>query len=1027
MTRWRIAWPPLLALLVVATRTATAAPCPSAGAVTIVADHRTATGTVSLSVSGSRIASAGECEAAAQLATSYDTTVPCTGPGMVRCGSIEGLAPGLWVHRVALQVPGSASQEQAQRGLVLAGDASNVVEWTVYGRTVVVDAVTPLPAAIDAAAAFTASSPLPALIRFDRALFPGASSPVTIALQTAPACVLDTCQPDQRQTAYCFEGSDVTVDALDDDGLPGGVGLGIGTCNNSVLRLYGRDNVLRGLVLVGSTDPAPAVEVDTIVVAGAAAGRNRLEQCEVRGPTLGDGVSVEDQAGAENETAANVVVDSEVFGAQDKGVKAVGGGVVRVERSCVHDNAHGGIQATNGGTVIAVENTVQHNLGTEPDPAPEHGLLVGVPNDAVEANALTTRGNVVRFNGGRGISVVNNAVATLRDDVVSDNFFAGLRVETTLPGVTPAVSARGVAFVCNHAPGLCENEPGKVCRVDADCALMSCNPGSGMSAANGLGVGLHAEPGTSPASVDLGLGGVDPGRNALTLNANAAAVPAGINLRTDLVLPAPVSAAGNQWEHCDDPNVDPVNPNRCYVAQVAVLDVEVDPGAAAVNFGTPIGPRHGPDPVVTGVSPARPRAGDLVRVYGGSFNAIDGAACHPGGLPADPCSAENPAAVLVNAESVSQGNHATITIDGRAFDGPVHQVTPTMLVFEMPVDCYAPAVLTVARGNDVAAPVLLCDPDGCAGRPIGALCDDHDVCTIGETCQASGACVAASVLECTGPCETGVCDPVDGCVLRPAGGACEDGNACTSGDQCLGGADVCVPGGPTVCQGPCLTGACAPASGCVPRPATAACSDGDACTRGDHCSGGDDTCTGTPVDCDDENPCTVDACGAGGACTHAPLDGPACPAADACHGAGACDDGACAAGAAIDCDDGAACTEDGCDPIVGCVHAARTGLDGVTCHTHLLEVLVDALGAEVGKLARRAGNQVDCATRHLADAGRLQAGSLAQKRRAKKARTCLQRFVRRVSRSRLSSTQRALLVGEAEAAITALEAHFFGF
>jgi hypothetical protein len=210
----------------------------------------------------------------------------------------------------------------------------------------------------------------------------------------------------------------------------------------------------------------------------------------------------------------------------------------------------------------------------------------------------------------------------------------------------------------------------------------------------------------------------------------------------------------------------------------------------------------------------------------------------------------------------------------------------------------------------------------------------------------------------------------------------------------------------------------------VPRPATTSCTDGDVCTTDDHCSGVDGECVGTPVPCDDDDPCTLDACGAGGACTHAPLDGTAC-VADPCHEPGVCDDGTCAAGPAIDCDDGEACTEDGCDPIVGCVHAPHGGLEGVTCHSLQLGVLVDALGTEVGKLARRMDRKVDCASRRLAAAGRAAAGSAAQKRHAKKARKCLKQLMQRVSRSRLSVTQRERLGGEAEAAIAALEA-FFG-
>jgi hypothetical protein len=993
--------------------------------VTIVGDTRTAADPVALDVSGERLDSPGECDADPGLDTSYATTVVCTGPGIVRCGApIGNLAPGLWVHRVSLQVSGSATQIQARQGLVLGGMASNTVDWTVFGKTIVVDGGTSLPAAIDAAALFTAGSALPALVRFDRATFPGASDPTTIALQTAQ-CGLDTCAPDGRKTAYCFEGSRITVDALDDDGQPGGVVVGIGTCNNSVMRIYGSDDVVRGLVVNGFVENSGmqnTIEVDTVVIAGASARRNRLEQCRIQGPAKGDGVSVEDQAGASQDaTAANVIADSEVLGAQDKGIKVVGGGIVRVERSCVHDNRRGGIQVTNGGTAIAVENVVQHNRGE----SPEHGLLVGVPSDTAE-NALTTRGNVVRFNGVRGISVVNKAQATLRDDVVANNYFAGIRVESTLPGIAPTVNARGVAFVCNFAPNVCENEVGHICRVDEECAGMSCKLGSGAAAANGLGVGLQVvDAGTVPPTVDLGVGGTDPGRNAITLNANKKADPVGVNFKSNLVLAAPLVAVGNQWEHCDEPFPDPVNQNRCYVAQVAQYDIALDPGATAPNLGTPIGPRHGPDPMVSEISPARPRAGELVRVYGGTFNAIDGAACHPQGLPDDPCSAENSSVVSINASSASQGNHVTVTIDGRAFDAPVHQVTPTMLVFEMPVDCYGPATLTVARGNDVGRPVPFCDPDGCAGRPTGSPCDDQSVCTQNETCQPNGTC-RGPFLDCSGQCFTGTCDPQDGCLIKPASAACEDGDLCTAGDHCSGQGNVCVSGGTAICDGDCLTGACVPATGCVPRPGTTVCDDASVCTTSDHCSGVDGACVGTDVPCGDDSPCTVDACDAVTGCTHTKLpDGAECPGADACHAAGACAAGACVGGATVDCADDDACTEDSCDPVAGCRFVEPEGVAGVTCHGAQLAALVDTLPADVKGFARKLRSQVACVQKKLGAAAKKPDGAAAQKKVAKKARRCAQRFAERVQRSRLSATERARFGDEASETVTAIET-FFG-
>src|SRR6185436_3917287 len=184
-----------------------------------------------------------------------------------------------------------------------------------------------------------------------------------------------------------------------------------------------------------------------------------------------------------------------------------------------------------------------------------------------------------------------------------------LLAESTEPGLAPTVSARGLGIACNYAPGLCENEPGHVCRDKWECTTLACKPGSGASAASGLGIGLQlAGTGTVPATVDLGLGGNDPGRNAITLNANANANPTGANLKSSLVLASPLKAAANQWEHCDTPLLD-ANPTRCNVAQVLNLDVVLDPGATGPDLGTPTGPRHGPAPTVTEVSPGRPRAG----------------------------------------------------------------------------------------------------------------------------------------------------------------------------------------------------------------------------------------------------------------------------------------------------------------------------------------------------------------------------------------------------------------------------------
>jgi len=83
----------------------------------------------------------------------------------------------------------------------------------------------------------------------------------------------------------------------------------------------------------------------------------------------------------------------------------------------------------------------------------------------------------------------------------------------------------------------------------------------------------------------------------------------------------------------------------------------------------------------------------------------------------------------------------------------------------------------------------------------------------------------------------------------------------------------------------------AAAVGCTYVSNTVTCSDGSACTTGDRCVSG--TCQGTPVSCDDANPCTDDSCAPALGCVNAPN-----AFAETCYsgpsvtrGVGACRDG----------------------------------------------------------------------------------------------------------------------------------------
>ena len=179
--------------------------------------------------------------------------------------------------------------------------------------------------------------------------------------------------------------------------------------------------------------------------------------------------------------------------------------------------------------------------------------------------------------------------------------------------------------------------------------------------------------------------------------------------------------------------------------------------------------------------------------------------------------------------------------------------------------------------------------------------------------------------------------------------SCSDGDFCDGVERCVAG--TCVSGAPLECDDgdPCTSDSCVAAAGCVHTddlcPSTCGpgddgmrCSDHSACTTGDVCSAG--VCLGTPVDCNDGDPCTTDSCDPVLGCTYVEeADPPGCVtssecilAADhtPCVGDGdpctrdGCLEGACRVGliqAERQCDDGDACNgPEFCSPVKGCQH-----------------------------------------------------------------------------------------------------------
>lgn len=224
-----------------------------------------------------------------------------------------------------------------------------------------------------------------------------------------------------------------------------------------------------------------------------------------------------------------------------------------------------------------------------------------------------------------------------------------------------------------------------------------------------------------------------------------------------------------------------------------------------------------------------------------------------------------------------------------------------------------------------------CEPtSGCVHTPNAAPCDDGDLCTQGDTC-VTGTCSGGYPVICTARSQchaAGTCNPASGLCLNPPapdGTACDDYNICTSGDMCIDGR--CMGGAPRDCDdaNECTDDDCDAIAGCVHEPNRLPCNDGSACTTNDVCTRG--RCVGGPsFNCEDDNPCTDDACDPTTGCVHSPNTLP-CDDGDACTTEDACQDGHCTGGRAIECDDGDDCTTDGCDSAIGCTHT-RNGACG---------------------------------------------------------------------------------------------------
>ena len=213
--------------------------------------------------------------------------------------------------------------------------------------------------------------------------------------------------------------------------------------------------------------------------------------------------------------------------------------------------------------------------------------------------------------------------------------------------------------------------------------------------------------------------------------------------------------------------------------------------------------------------------------------------------------------------------------------------------------------------------------------PAGVPCSDGNKCNGAETCDGAGTCQdgAAPELDDGNPCSVDTCDPIEGVLHVPAaqGTSCADSDPC-NGEETCDGNGVCAAGqAPQLDDGnPCTIDTCAAGTGVIHTPSASgsSCSDGDVCNGEEVCDGAGLCLPGTSLTLDDGNECTQDFCDATSGVMHVPMPAGAwCSNNNPCDGLELCDDnGTCVAGEPLATDDGNACTDDACDPVLGVTH-----------------------------------------------------------------------------------------------------------
>jgi hypothetical protein len=208
------------------------------------------------------------------------------------------------------------------------------------------------------------------------------------------------------------------------------------------------------------------------------------------------------------------------------------------------------------------------------------------------------------------------------------------------------------------------------------------------------------------------------------------------------------------------------------------------------------------------------------------------------------------------------------------------------------------------------------------GASCPLSCFGNATCTGGQCVPDSDTQITCPASE--SPCiDRFECDATTGecsvAIYKPSGADCDSDDSLCSIESC-DGEGTCQQKATEICDeqqkaNPCWTWSCNQKAGCVQTQFVAgvSCVDNNPCTTNDTCvlnDFGQEGCLGTPVQIDDNNPCTDDACVAGEV-LHTPVNGVPCIATDGCDSAGLCNAGTCVATTSCGCNEASDCPATG--------------------------------------------------------------------------------------------------------------------